>query len=192
MMGTIGPVVHREGKLKLGLLLYCFVLVATSAAVGFTLGTVGEHAPREVMLAMAVGACVALGFAFVLLGRLPTTSWPPQMPKSWINPNRPLFTVTRFAFVFGLVFATPIRSAVLLPFALVVAGTGEPMLAAALFAALGFVKTIPTLLTASDIALRGEVARSFDEVVRRRSLIARLNFVSVFALLGAVAVIVMN
>lgn len=191
-MGTIGPVVHREGKLKAGLLLYCLVLVTTSAAVGLALGAAGEHVPREAMLAPAAVACATLACAFVLSGRLPTTTWPPQMPKSWIDPRRPLFTVIRFAFVFGLAFATPIRSAALLPFALVVVGTGDPALAAALFAGFGFVKALPTLLTASDVALRGEVATTFEAVVRRRSLVAQINFVSVFVLLGAVAVIVMD
>jgi hypothetical protein len=187
MAGTL-TITGRGGRsLKVGL----FFLAATtviSASVGAALGAVGRVTSSEIaLLGAALVACLYAA-AYVRHGRIPFIAWPPQLPSRWLDRGHPLRTAFRYGLAWGFTFATPIRAGSLVALAFVVVAIGDVLVGSALFAAVGFVKSLPTAL--APLRPPGEEkAKRHSAVVRawQRPLATTLD---VFALASVLALTV--
>lgn len=143
MAGTITVPVWGRKKVAVGIV-FAAANALTGAAVGAALGLAGRMLPQSVIVA-ALGIVSACYLAyFIGRGRVPFMPWPPQLPPTWRDHERPLWTALRYGSVFGLAFSTPIRSGSLVALALLVGISGSPSLGATLFAVVGLLKSMPT------------------------------------------------
>jgi hypothetical protein len=181
MAGTITITVRGGRSVRAGVL---FLLgnVVVSSAVGFLIGLAGELVPVRASLFAIALVCLACLVSFVAFGRLPFVPWPPQLPSTWLDRRHPSRTALRYALVWGLTFATPIRAGSLLALAAVGLALHDPPLVAALFAVVGCIRALPASVTPLRVPIDAASTRKGAAGSWQRPLVGVLDAAAVAAL----------
>jgi hypothetical protein len=181
MVGTITITVRGGRSVRAGLV---FLLgnVVVSSAVGILIGLAGELVPVRASLFAIALVCIACLVSFVVFGRLPFFPWPPQLPSTWLDRRHPSRTALRYALVWGLAFATPIRAGSLLALAAVGLALRDPLLVAALFAVVGFIRALPASMTPLRMPTDAAPTRKGARGSWQRPLVGVLDAAAVAAL----------
>jgi|GEM_PF-6199775 len=186
MAGTITITVRGGRSVRAGVL---FLLgnVVVSSAVGLVIGFAGALVPVRVSLFAIALVCIACLGSFVAFGRLPFVPWPPQLPSTWLDRRHPSLTALRYAVVWGLAFATPIRAGSLLALAAVGLALHDPPLVAALFAVVGCIRALPASVTPVRVPVDVAPGRRGVGGSWQRPLVGILDAAAVAALFALAA-----
>jgi hypothetical protein len=173
MVGTIVTAVRGADKFRAASLYFASVVVS-SAGVGALLGWLGAHFGFLVFYAalLVAGALYLVLFGgYLATGVIPWLGYPRQLPREWIDPNHRTLTVARFGVVFGLGYATPLRSLALLAIGPAAVALANPLIGMLMFAIAGACRALPAIILPIRSTFPDRGPATLGQVMRWRGVV---------------------